>query len=256
MISFVWFSFTGDAACLVESVASVRRIYGQDVPVCIFDDGKAPISTEALAAIVPTLYEQTDFDRGGNLNGRIAITGIIDCMRRVADMTGCDWVSKIDCDTILLKPWLTDDLRWAYQGTSWGTEQLGAGLNYILRKDVPARLLKHIAGRPGIFKGRCPEDHTIALLTTTCYPGATLIHDSAMGGEKRIAAGWFYNQPRPTTPGECLRFALMTFGNRYTMDDMAVEERGGQPGRDRVAETMAMFNCWIENGGKPRDGIL
>ncbi|WPX40109.1 hypothetical protein QET93_011255 [Akkermansia sp. N21116] len=247
MISFVWFSFEGDSACLVESVKSVRRVYGSDVPVCIFDDSKAPISADDLTTISPSLYEKTEWDRGGNLRGGIAITGMIDCMRRAAEVTKADWVSKIDCDTILIKPWLDDDLKWAYQGTSWGSEQLGAGLNYIMRKDVPARILKHIAGRPGIFKGECPEDNTIALLAATCFPGGLLIHDSAYGGKNRLAAGWVYSKFRPSTPQDCMKFAAITFGNRYMMQDLPREKRNSQIARDRVAQTMRMFNSWLVN---------
>lgn len=245
MIAFVWFSFTGDADCLVQSVASVRRVYGHNVPVCIFDDDNAPVPDAMLSRIMPTIYERTRFDRGGNLNGGEAVAGMLDCMRRVAEVTGCDWVSKIDCDTILIRRWLIDDLRWAYQGTSWGTEQLGAGLNYILRKDVPERILQHISGRPGLFKGKSPEDNSIALLTAVCCPGGLLIHDSGIGARHRLAAGWMYHQACPSMPQDCTRFSVLTFGNRYSMDDMPIEERNGSRARARVAETMAQFNEWI-----------
>lgn len=247
MIAFVWFTFEGDSACLVESVSSVRRVYGQDVPVCVFDDAKAPVSGDALERVRPTLYERTRFDRGGNLNGGVAIAGMLDCMRRVAEITRADWVSKIDCDTVLIRRWLIDDLRWAYQGTSWGTEQLGAGLNYVLRKDVPGRLLQHIAGRPGLFKGKSPEDNSIALLTAVCCPGGLLIHDSGMGARHRLAAGWMYHQAMPSIPSECTRFSLVTFGSRYSMDDLTVEQQSSQLARDRVAETMSAFNEWLRN---------
>lgn len=246
-IAFIWFSFSGDGDCLVESVDSVRRVYGQDVPVCIFDDAAAPVSPHILQLVRPTLYERTRFDRGGNLRGAICITGMLDCMRRAAEITRADWISKIDCDTILIRPWIEDDLRWAYQGVSWGTQQLGAGLNYTLRKDVPLRILDRIAGRPGIFKEPdCPEDNTIALLATVCIPGSTYIHDSAYDAPgTRLAAGWMYTQDSPSTFEDCRGHSMITFGNRYTMDNLTIEERNGSRARARVAETMLQFNEWI-----------
>lgn len=246
MIAFVWFSFGGDGDCLVESVASARRVYGQDVPVCVFDDDRAPLSPHVVQMVRPTLYERTAWDRGGNLRGPICITGILDCMRRVAEITRADWISKIDCDTILIRPWVQDDLRWAYQGVSWGTQQLGAGLNYALRRDVPDRILRMIAGRPGLFKeASCPEDNTIALFATVCCPGATLIHDSAVGAPgQRLASGWIYGET-PTMAEDCRGYSIVTFGNRFTMDDLDTEERNGSRARTRVAVTMAQFNRWI-----------
>lgn len=245
-ISFAWFTFGGDAECLIESVKSVRRVYGPDVSVAIFDDAAAPISQAALMSIAPTIYERTRFDRCGNLRGPECVLGILDALDRTARATGTPWVSKIDSDTILVKAWHRADPRWQYQGISWGIEQVGAGANNYMRADLPGRILRRLAGRPRFFRptdALCPEDNTIALLSVVEAKGGVLIHDSAQASpEPRIAAGWMYD--KAYTFEDTQGYSLISFGNRFSISGV---DPSSQQSRAIVAQKMEAYNTFLQN---------
>lgn len=245
-VAFCWFTFAGDAECLVESVKSVRRAYGPRIPVCVYDDAAAPIPSCTLQSIKPTLYERTTWPRRGNLNGPVCVRGILDALSRAARACGTTWVSKIDSDVILVRPWLIADTRWAYQGLSWGLQHLAAGANNYMRQDLPERILRRLAGRPGFFRpedANCPEDNTIACLATLEAPGGVLIHDSAnQSPEPRIGAGWFYDVRR--TFDQAAHYSLVTFGNRFSIPNVDPDTAQS---RAIVASTMLQFNAYLDS---------
>ena len=95
-IAVVYFTYGADAELLGLSMHAMEALKAHDeVEVFVFDDANAPLE------VVPEgcTYEQTHFDRKGNLNGIECIDGMLALYESVLERTGADWVVKLDCDT-------------------------------------------------------------------------------------------------------------------------------------------------------------
>lgn len=239
-VAFVWFTFDGDADCLLTSVESVRRMHGAEVPICLYDDAAHPLSQEVVRLVRPTVYEQTDFNRQGNLNGKACILGMLNCLQGAGRVTQSTWISKIDSDTLLLRDWCMWDYDVRFQGSMWHCHTLGAGLNYTMRADVPEDILQMLARSPSILTGRLPEDATISLLAHVVSPFGAVSHICAPGHPDRLVGGWKYVPGKESRREDGARFAVLTFGNRHDMVDTPVEHR-----RQRVAKVMREFYDWF-----------
>lgn len=104
-VALVYFTYERDAELLgmsLQALPQLRSREGDEVSVFVFDDANAPL------AVVPegVVYEQTSFDRKGNLNGLECIDGMLALYESVFERTGAEWIVKLDCDTYL------NDLDW------------------------------------------------------------------------------------------------------------------------------------------------
>lgn len=80
----------------------LRKVYPDvKLDVFLYDDANSPLP------FVPegVTYEQTTFERCGNLNNYKCVAGMLERYKRASD-AGYDWVIKCDCDTII------NNLEW------------------------------------------------------------------------------------------------------------------------------------------------
>jgi hypothetical protein len=236
MIAGIWFSFVGDAACLVKSVATFRSAM-PGCPVAVFDDGRSPVPASTIAQIEPELYEQTSWPRVGNLNGWPAVRGILESCDLVSARFGVCGTLKLDCDTVILSGRWLDPAR-PVVGWDCGWIRSAAGMCRYLRADVPSRLLSGLDRRP-LIDHPVAEDMAISAEASFEYPGEVLLHPRQPGTADGFRlAGWSY---RWASEG---RFGLahpagshdvVTFGNRAQLDCT------GTAARLAVAQAMMRF---------------
>lgn len=238
-----WFSFKGDQACLAESVRAFRGVYGQDVPICVFDDRDNPMDADFVATLGLSLYVLTPWERRGNLNGRDCVLGILACLELAGEATGARWIAKTDCDTIIFRPW-ADLLSTAmFQGIYWWPRALATGCSYVFRRGAPGKLRSWILTRDALAtEARWAEDATISFYAAVVFSqGVAIRHDGATA-KRRIAGGWGY---RPGATFEIFRdYCVANFGDRYRLPEDWTPDRK----RAEVAATMASFNEWVAAG--------
>lgn len=118
MIAYCFFSYGLDQDCLAQAIRSIR-LCDPTAKIAVFDDATAPMPSPPDC----DHYEQTSFDRCGNLNGRECIVGEITCFSLAAALFGVSHVAKVDCDTVVLRPPVPmADLTGAswHQKSVWG----------------------------------------------------------------------------------------------------------------------------------------
>lgn len=104
-IAIIYFCFSKDIHLLnlsLKGVEYLRKKYpNTTIDVFLYDDSNSPLDT------IPdgVTYEQTTFERCGNLNNYKCVAGMLERYKRAAD-AGYDWVIKCDCDTIV------NNLEW------------------------------------------------------------------------------------------------------------------------------------------------
>lgn len=213
-VAGIWFTFSGDAACLAISVASFRAAGGG--PVCIFDEAANPLSAEQLSVVEPDFYAQTP-PRGGNLNGwdtcKIMLQATIDVEKAFPDIIGS---VKIDSDTN------THSLRWVdttKKAVGWdlGAGCYGYGMARYVARDMSALALDHISTRMRF--GKAPEDQaiwgTLVHVIQQRYKNAVVLHTGrpATPGGFRAGSYQYAELDAPlVAPAE--EYDMLTFGSR------------------------------------------
>jgi hypothetical protein len=200
----MWFSFGPDTECLRESVSAFRLQYPQGV-VCICDDFKKPITSEARNAITPDCYEMRVWDNGGNLNGWSAVRGILDFQISMHEkFQGHEGALKIDCDTLIMdSSWI--NLHAPICGIDIGTTTMFAGMCRYLRNDAPDALLKFIDSKYTWNGARIPEDQVIGNYAALIYGKECECHDW-----HKVAMSYSYKNESQNQR----KAKVITFGNR------------------------------------------
>lgn len=106
-VGLVFFAYKNDEPLLRLALEAVPRLRaaGDNVEVFVFDDASAPLSAPPRGV----KYQQTHFDRGGNLNGLQCIQGMLEAYARVMAYGRFSWLIKADCDTFVNNiEWLRD----------------------------------------------------------------------------------------------------------------------------------------------------
>ena len=244
-----WFSFRGDQECLEQSVRAFRRVYGRDVPICVFDDQADPMEEDFVASLSPSLYVLTTWERKGNLNGRECVLGILNCLALACATTRARYVAKVDCDTILFRPWADLESAIAFQGIFWWPRALATGCFYVFRADAPEKLLswmlvRRVLDGDGVFE----EDRTISFYSAVVFPRGVVIRHDGCGAKRRIAGGWIYSPKTSKLSDFAEDYCIANFGDRHQMPDDWDNVRK----RREVAATMVSFNDWVD-AGCPRE---
>lgn len=184
-VAIVYFTYERDAELLGLSLQAVDRLRaaGDNVSVYVFDDASAPLA-EVPAGVV---YEQTSFERKGNLNGLVCVDGMLDVYERVFAETGADWLVKQDCDTFMNDlEWLRDkDVERVGQVGSKHVNDFCSGACYALSRAGVAAVrerLSDAAMRKRAGKAWC-EDRVIGRVLET-----TELHIEWLGS--------IYNEPK------------------------------------------------------------
>jgi len=242
----VWFTFAGDAACLVESVAAFRAAC-PGAPVAIFDEDRLPLPQEVVETINPRIYERTNWPRLGNLNGWPAVRGILQSCDLAARMTGAVGTLKIDCDTLVLSSrWLRLDA--AVTGWDCGWIRYAAGMARHLRADVPQRLLRGLDRRP-LITHPVAEDLAISAEASFEFPGQVWLHPRQPGIPTGFRlAGWSYRRQTAGLFGLTHPAAdhdVVTFGNRAQIPGARAAAR------TVVAAAMARFRADLQTPCNP-----
>ncbi len=222
-----WFVHGPDAGCLRWSVVQAQRAFPEGTTFHVFADGRTGgLDSDAIEGLVAAgvEYGETDWDRGGNLNGLAAVRGILREMCLCAK-SGEDVVWKLDADTLVGDPgvlldWFEDPnmvgagLRCPWAPGWWG-------ISYALRAAVIAPLSNIIgsageAGLAAIGLSQAHEDLVISRMLVR-YELSNRLRTrltSRYGG-----AFMSYNHQGAQGPEDALRrFGIVTFGNRWQIE--------------------------------------
>jgi hypothetical protein len=262
----VWFVHRPDLACLRWSVRQAMRAFPDGTTFHVFADGRTgglhARSAEWLTA-AGVQYAETDWDRGGNLNGLEAVQGILRAMGGCAQ-GGDDVVWKLDADTlvgdpgVLLEAFADPNLVGAGLRCPWAPGWWG--ISYALRAAVIAPLSAVIgsngeAGLAQIGLSQAHEDLVISRTLARYEPpsrlrtwmtrrtgGAFCAHNYETGGAGRQALH---------------RWGIVTFGNRWQIqgDDairrqmvaksMGQAVRGWRPAAARAWRNASTEALWM-----------
>lgn len=103
------FTYGGDEAIARKNLEILQTVLENHTPkdreymVFVVDDAANPWQTPPPHSPGVT-YMKTAFPRGGNLNGRACVEGMVETMATVALALRLDEIIKLDSDTILLNP--------------------------------------------------------------------------------------------------------------------------------------------------------
>lgn len=237
----VWFVHRPDGACLRWSVRQAWRAFPEGTTFHVFADGRTGglhARTAEWLTASGVEYEETHWDRGGNLNGLEAVQGILRAMRGCAK-GGEDVVWKLDADTlvgdpgVLLEPFEDPNLVGAGLRCPWAPGWWG--ISYALRSAMISPLAALIgrngeAGLAQIGLGQAHEDLVISR-TLARYELPSRIRTWMT----RRTGGAFcaYNYETGVAARQALhKWGIVTFGNRWQIEgDEALR-------RQMVAKTM------------------
>lgn len=138
--AYCFFTYRQDRDCLLQAIRSIR-LSDPRGKIAVFDDGRDPLS----APVGCDYYEQTWFERHGNLNGRECIMAEVLSFAKAARLFGAQYVAKVDCDTVVVRPLeafrLIRESRADLYGASW--HDFGVwGPFYLLRASILPRMLE------------------------------------------------------------------------------------------------------------------
>ncbi len=132
------FSYRGEDEVILMAVDTIRR----NMPyanIHVFDDGGDPLPddvSDSLRLSAGVHYHVTKFERGGNLNGKAAVCGVLDCLLQAIQQDGNEdgYVIKTDPDTLFLRP--DEYLNMMEDGCAWMThpvvDRFFSGMFYAL----------------------------------------------------------------------------------------------------------------------------
>ncbi len=212
MITINLFTYKRDAAITVENVKCCRR-HIPNAKVIVWDDNNNRMAHEEVRAIqkAGAVYYRTNWNRGGNLNGRAAVLGILKCL--AATIGNGDIAIKVDADTVLRSGNIIDRMGGADGFGSYFPSRPFSGCCYGFRYEAILGML-FIAGEIDI-PSAAPEDQTVFELAGRA--GLNLHLEAAWSGkhpESRWTAwNWSanpklntYRQFEVITLGTCVRF--------------------------------------------------
>lgn len=242
-ITLIWFSFSADESCLLQSLRAARH-HAPDCRRLVISDGAFPLSEEARQQFQEDgiTHWASGTDRRGNLNGLVWLARQWDWLSTIAST---DWIVKIDSDTILNdhpQSWLqyarpNHAAVCAWQPTWWFQ-----GPCYALRAAIPQTLRDHLAAHPQSLEHlapRYPEDvctaHTIAAVhgpaAILALPGGS---QSTLFQGRQIA---HYSYKLWPDFGQYADFKTIHFGNRKSLPPQMPDAIR----RHTAARTMAAY---------------
>lgn len=219
--AIVIFTFGGDAACLGACLSALDRLRGQgyELSVLVADDSLNPLPYPPAGVS----YIHTDFDRRGNLNGRVCVEAMLAVMHDAARETGADCVVKLDCDTVVNSlDWI--DLTQTMSGWQLAPDKdYCSGMCYAIRAEALEGMHAWAHNNARLLAYNVPEDIGMGLV---CHAvdGGMRLHQVYAEGKR--ACGYIYNG-KPDAEGTILErpdwpaYAAMdvvTFGNRNYID--------------------------------------
>lgn len=158
---YVYFSYSNDAECLAASMEFMSKV-DPEAKFAVFDDGASPMVNPPAGI---DFYKITNFDRAGNLNGLECIDAILGSFVEAMDALGDDWVVKIDCDVMAMRPPIANASGfWGAEGGNWG---YACGICYGISRSMAQKVRDKINGRKW-HEERYPEDEIITRMAGFC----------------------------------------------------------------------------------------
>ncbi len=223
----VWFVHGPDERCLYWSVVQAKEAFPAGTTFHVFADGLTGGLSESAKEwlqVVGVEYRETQWDRGGNLNGLAAVDGILMSMLGVAkDRDDVIW--KLDADTLVGDPgvlldWFADQnltgagLRCPWAAGWWG-------ISYALRAGTIPRLALRILdiAQAGLHRIGLTEAHEDLVISRTLagyeVPGRLRTWMTKRTGGAFCA----HNYQTGVDPRQALRkWGIVTFGNRWQIE--------------------------------------
>lgn len=205
--AYVFFSFREDRDCLAQALRGIRH-FDPSAKIAVFDDHAAPLPE----APDVDLYERTAFDRGGNLNGRECVLGMLACFHHVRDAWNPEFIIKIDCDTIPLDPIYYVDRRFDLLGSS-PYPGICFGPCYVLRPRILPGALSFAARSVDLIPA---EDQAISRLVREA---GGLVEMIGFADSPRFLAGFDYVAGDDYPVERYRNCAALTFGTRILIDE-------------------------------------
>lgn len=244
-LSFVWFTFAGDAGCLRQSLRSVAAVAPRAARHVFFDpDAPLPPDMVWELHLAGVHVRPSPAPHGGNLTGRTNLEQLLDAL--AAAGAGGGWVVKIDSDTVV------QSLNWLLPGMAAGSPvaavlfaatippQPCCGPCYALRADLPQRLRSTLAEPPAElpFYDWYPEDHCVSVLLDATLSPTEVCRLPVF--PTHFFAGFQYDGDDPDGDEELFPayhpISVVTFGNRS-----GVAGESDSAKRAAAARTMQQF---------------
>ena len=223
-----FFTYAKDALPLVQSVGAFRDAGGENV--AIFDDAANPLPNSFIKEIAPDLYEQTTFERRGNLIGWPCVFGILDCLEQACESFRAERILKIDSDTMVLDfGWV--DINAPMTGFHITGEPYLRGMAYHLALTAIWDIRRELNAGYRIKSAKVEEDTTITTEALALYGSAV----RRVNWNHGRAGGWDYSGKTPVE--KFLACDVVTFGNRRRITGCGCEDEK----RERMALEMARF---------------
>lgn len=242
------FIYSGNECLLPGLVRNVQWAF-PDVPVHLIDDASSPVENTIFPEGV--FYEQSSFNRLGNLNGPECIRGELDVFMSHLKMD--ETLVKIDPDTVFYSPGKMREYieagGFAFVST-YAEEQPFSGYFYLIHASVLAHVVSWIKGNAFMLQS-APEDTVICSTALACarmlrLPTKTLF-DYSRGGftgafdhsvpPEQIAAYidglrqygmWFHTLGNPGISKEQIMFAqqeiLFQISNNVTISTKTITQ--------------------------------
>lgn len=188
------FCFAGDADLLPICIRAARRAF-PGASVHLVDDAANPIPAKALRDLGDVHYQQSAWERNGNLNGPECIRGILSDMHANAALYHADYIVKLDPDTIVVRGQRYLDLmaKGVGQITQTTPEKFFGGMMYILRSDILETCLENAMTMQ--FPDYAQEDNTIGCLANiACHTGLWVVEDGTRPGNGGRTGGFSFER--------------------------------------------------------------
>lgn len=226
--AIIIYTFRGDAACLGACLTALDRLRGQghDLAVLVADDARNPLPYPPAGVD----YIRTDFERRGNLNGRVCVSSMLQLMHAHAVQSGADCLVKLDCDTVV------NSLDWIDLTATMSGWQLAedkdycSGMCYAIRTEALEDMHAWAVAHNRLLAYNVPEDIGMGLVCNAVGGGMRL---HPIYGEEKRACGYIYNGKadadgsileRPDWPAYA-GMDVVTFGNRNYIDRTVKDPR-------------------------------
>lgn len=222
----VWFVHGPDEGCLRWSVWQAIQAFPIGTTFHVFADRKAGLSVEAVRGldVAGVEYQETHWDRGGNLNGLEAVDGILGAMGGVAKCES-DVIWKCDADTLVgdagvLLDWFRDPnvigagLRCPFAEGWWG-------ISYALRAQVIGALAGSIrgAGQAGLAQIGLSQGHEDLVISRWLALHERPARLRTWMTKRTGGAFCAHNYQGGSDPRQALRkWGIVTFGNRWQIE--------------------------------------
>lgn len=158
MIAIHWFTYSGDSGILQYSIKAARKTF-PEARLIVIDDERNPVpeSVKIECCQLGAEWRSSSWDRGENLRGQEAITGILEEMIK----SNADICLKLDPDTIVAKRSWLDRFESSDYGLTAADARGGMyGCAYAIKQDFLIPLHESVINRP--FPFLAPEDMSLA----------------------------------------------------------------------------------------------